>query len=458
MRVARRTIHAKSRTIPAIKFEDQELTSFGGLVIFQKLFQELDLEGKLQQCFDPLDRRMSRFYKFHKVFMCLIVHLILGYRMLRDLDYYRDDPLVRQVLGMHQLPSVPTMSRMLGEVDCQSLERMREMNHFVCLSRLQEEGIKRVTLDLDGSVQSTSRHAEGTAVGFNKKKKGERSYYPLLATISQTGQILDYLHRSGNVHDSNGAVEFLRDCVEKIRKVLPDVQIELRADSAFFSDQMVSEAKTLGLEYTFSVPFERLVELKGIIEKRRRWSRTRGGEGKTHHFEIRWKPKSWVRKARILCIRTMRRTQRKGPLQLDLFEPVEENYEYEAIITNKTNTAAHVVKFHERRGSQEKIFGEAKSQAQMDYIPAKRRAANEAFLLASILTHNLTREMQMRSAERSRKSSPKRAAEWIFEGLGTIRRKIIQRAGRLSRPRGRLTLTLGDNQAVEEEIAYYMMA
>ncbi len=73
-------------------------------------------------------------------------------------------------------------------------------------------------------------------------------------------------------------------------------------------------------------------------------------------------------------------------------------------------------------------------------------------------THNLTREMQMRSAERSRKSSPQRAAEWIFEGLGTIRRKIIQRAGRLTRPRGRLTLTLGDNQAVEEEIAYYMMA
>ncbi len=128
------------------------------------------------------------------------------------------------------------------------------------------------------------------------------------------------------------------------------------------------------------MPFERLVELKGIIEKRRRWSRTRGGEGKTHHFEIRWKPKSWARKARILCIRTMRRTQRKGPLQLDLFEPVEENYEYKAIITNKTNTAAHVVKFHEGRGSQEKIFGEAKSRAQMDYIPAKRRAANEAFL------------------------------------------------------------------------------
>jgi hypothetical protein len=36
--------------------------------------------------------------------------------------------------------------------------------------------LPRVTLDFDGSVQSTTRWAEGTAVGFNKKKKGARSY------------------------------------------------------------------------------------------------------------------------------------------------------------------------------------------------------------------------------------------------------------------------------------------
>ena len=29
----------------------------------------------------------------------------------------------------------------------------------------------RVTLDFDGSVQSTKRHAEGTAVGYNKKDR-----------------------------------------------------------------------------------------------------------------------------------------------------------------------------------------------------------------------------------------------------------------------------------------------
>ena len=67
-----------------------------------------------------------------------------------------------------------------------------------------------MTLDYDGSVLSTGRHAEGTAVGFNKKKKGARSYYPLFCTVAQTDQVLDVHHRPGNVHDSNEEVIVLR--------------------------------------------------------------------------------------------------------------------------------------------------------------------------------------------------------------------------------------------------------
>ena len=31
--------------------------------------------------------------------MLLVVHLIIGHRRLRDLDYYRDDELVKRVLA-----------------------------------------------------------------------------------------------------------------------------------------------------------------------------------------------------------------------------------------------------------------------------------------------------------------------------------------------------------------------
>ena len=67
------------------------------------------------------------------------------------------------------------------------------------LDRVQALELRRLTLDFDGSVIGTGRSAEGTAVGFNKKKKGQRSYYPLFCTIAQTGQVFDVLHRSGKL-------------------------------------------------------------------------------------------------------------------------------------------------------------------------------------------------------------------------------------------------------------------
>ena len=78
-------------------------------------------------------------------------------------------------------------------------------------------GLARVTLDFDGSVIATGRFAEGTAVGFNRKKKGQRSYYPLFCTLAQTGQVLDVWHRPGNVRDANGAMAFIQDCISEIR-------------------------------------------------------------------------------------------------------------------------------------------------------------------------------------------------------------------------------------------------
>jgi hypothetical protein len=183
------------------------------------------------------------------------------------------------------------------------------------LDRLISVAPARITLDFDGSVQSTKRRAEGTAVGFNRKKKGARSYYPLFCTIAQTLQVLDFLHRSGNVHDSKGAKTFILACIDAVRVAVPGAQIEVRMDSAFFSDDIVTALVDRGVQFTISVPFERFVELKGMIEQRRRWRRV---DGEVSYFEDSWKPQCWDRRFRFLFIRTRVKKQKKGPIQLDL--------------------------------------------------------------------------------------------------------------------------------------------
>ncbi len=56
----------------------------------------------------------------------------------------------------------------------------------------------------------------------------------------------------------------------------------------------------------------------------------------------------------------------------------------------------------------------------------------------------------------SRTTQEKRPALWDFEQLNTLRRRIIQRAGRLIRPQGWLTLSMSTNQSVQNELLHYL--
>jgi hypothetical protein len=343
----------------------------------------------------------------------------------------------------------------LSEFDDRAVEAHHELNRIQVTERLQKLQIRRITADFDGSVSSTKKHAEGSAVGYNKKKKGARSYYPLFCTIAQTGQVFDVLHRSGNVHDSRGAVAFVRQCVERIRVAVPGAVIEIRMDSAFFSDEMVQLMDGLNIEFTISVPFERFTELKGIVYGRKRW-RWATVDGRLRYFEKIWKPKSWTRSYRFIFIRKTTDAPQKGPIQLDLFEPTEPGFDFKVVITNKTAWAMKVVRFHEGRGQQEHIFAELKTQTNMDYVPSRSWVGNKIYMLCAVIAHNLGRELQMDASEPERGTTQRRQPLWIFEGLEIMRRKFIQRAGRLTRPNGVLTLTMSANPAVQKAIENYL--
>src|SRR5438093_3262591 len=290
MRVAKEDIYTRASSIPTIRFEDQELTSFGGIVVFQKLFAKLNLKEHLRRCCAHLAER--NLYHPAVIVQWLIVHLLLGFRKLRDLEFYEDDPLIQRVLGLKVLPDVSTVRRALVECDDRGIEARHELNREQVMDRVQREGLRRVTVDLDGSVLSTRKHAEGSAVGFNKHKKGARSYYPLYCTIAQTGQVFYVLHRSGNVHDSKDAVEFMCLCLERIREALPGVLIEIRMDSAFFRDEVVETLEGLGAQFTISVPFERFAHLKRLVQERRVWWPATAA-GTFRFFQTEWNPKCW---------------------------------------------------------------------------------------------------------------------------------------------------------------------
>ena len=109
------------------------------------------------------------------------------------------------------MPTVSTISRQLSKVEDRSLQGIEPLQQNRIIDALTREQLATITLDCDGSVLRTCRHADGVASGFNKKKKGQRSYYPLNCTVVQTAQVLAVHHRSGNVHDSIPSIRRLPD-------------------------------------------------------------------------------------------------------------------------------------------------------------------------------------------------------------------------------------------------------
>lgn len=452
MKPTKSDLRRKFHSIPEVQFEEQTLTSFSGLLLYQLLFSKLNFKKHLRQCFRHLPGKPQ--FGPMIVFLQLVLHSLLGYRQLRQQEFYRDDPLVKRILGLTQLPDVATMSRTLARLDTTAIAKLQALLRNLTLNRLRKLSLTHLTLDFDGTVIGCGRQAEGSAIGFNRKKKGQRSYYPLFCTIAQLGQVFDVLHRSGNVHDSNGAKEFILRCVHEARKTLPNTTLELRMDAAFFSDDIVSALDVIpNLEYSISVPFARFAELKSRVSKRKRW---RPIDDRFSYFEDHWKPGSWALKHRFIFLRQQVKQQNKAPLQLDLFEPIEYGQSHTVLLTNKTEAVDEVMAYHHGRGSQEGLFAELKSHNQLDYIPSKNWHANQAYLLAVVFAHNLNRELQMTAQAPMRKQSPKRQALWVFEKLSTQRNKIIQRAGRLLKPQGKLTLSMAANDAVQGAFLNYI--
>ena len=101
------------------------------------------------------------------------------------------------------------------------------------------------------------------------------------------------------------------------------------------------------VKFSASVPFAGFPQLKGMIEKRKRW---RTIDREWSYFKTRWKPKSWETTYRFIFTRSKNKKQVKGPFQLHLFEPRDYNFDYKVIVTAEdgSTTNTYTVKLYEQ--------------------------------------------------------------------------------------------------------------
>jgi hypothetical protein len=333
------------------------LTSFAGLELVRRYFRQLGLFEKIRRHAGTTAPGSD--YGVVGMIMVLLTLLIVGGRRVWHVAYVTNDPVVRRVTGLRQLPVARTIGRWLAGFRARHLEALRKLNAELVTGAIERLGLKRLTIDVDGSVVSTGLKVAWAQRGFNPHRRKVPSYYPITAYEAQSGQMLRVQNRPGNVHDGKASLSFLRALFAQLAKAFGGRrQLEFRMDAAFFRRDVLELLEARGAEYAIKVPFQTWTGLREIVRCNRIWTSV---DTTVSCFERQVKFKPWRRTMRVVIYRKRVHHETRKNFQLDLFDPADGHYEYSAVVTNKALSGRYLWRFMCGRGGHEKAYGELKS-------------------------------------------------------------------------------------------------
>jgi len=448
VRLSRADFLSPCKSFLKIEFASQDITAYGGLELFRRYFRIIDLHRRVQSVFSRHD--IGGDYRAIDMILVIVGLILVGGRRLEHLSYLCEDPLVQRFCGLLRLPRERSVARWLKRFTHKSLQALVEINSEIVCEAIERERLGRLTLDIDGSVITTGATVAWAFRGFNPHHRKDPSYYPILAHLAQTGHILRVKNRPGNVHDSKGAVNFLRDLMDDLRARLGrSIPLEFRMDGAFFQREILELLERRKARYAIKVPFFKWLGLLPLIRERQRWHAM---SEKMGFFEVSLTVAAWEKTLRVVIYRKAVHHQSRKNYQLDLFDPDDGYYEYSAVTTNLTLQAPALWNFMAGRGAQEKTYGELKGEWALDAVPTHHYGANSAWQQICVLGHNLLRNFQLQTLATPKPRSRKRTFGFFLQSLKTLRFKLIHQPARLIKPQGYSVLRFSVTQPVQELI------
>ncbi len=353
-----------------ICFRPEQLTSHAGTVLLHDFVQRLGVEGVLEEELHIKTR--ERGYGESEAIQGLVYNMILGGEHLSDLDVLRGDPGTQELLDAAAILAPTTAGEFLRKFDIGDVHDLQRV-HLRLQERVRPLQLTTTcTIDLDSSIyEQASTHKEGSTKAYN----GEVGYHPLLAFWAEEGELLFSHLRRGSAHTARNVLWFLR----QTRKRVPETASkQLRADSGFYSHEVVEWCEAEG--FTFTITADQTEPLLAMITAlpERCWHPLPEYD-LAEVTELRYQPTGWSHPYRYIIKREVAETK-AGELY----------WKYHATVTNVQNQSAHeLVVWHLQHATMENAIKEHKSGFGLEKLPTQKFHANWAYLLIGQIAFNL---------------------------------------------------------------------
>jgi hypothetical protein len=375
--------HKSKKEIHRIEeeFTGKNLTRFGGSGLIRRFFKRHQIKEQIEKRISVEARRKSK-YSVGDILLSCLYGMFLGYPRPGQMEILSTDRVFQCIGGLVSFPVQSTISRFLSSLKVIVAREIASFN-FDLLMKLRGnfKGWKRITLDLDSHVTAVYGNQQRAGLGYNPKKKGRKSYHPLLCFVGESRDYIGGLFRSGTHHSSYNAVKFLKSLIKKLPSHIKD--IKLRADSGFFSGDMIRYFLKEDIEFYVVVPMQPWVQKK--IQHLHVWKSIGWGTATGECDYVFEKDAS----LRMVVIRQRVKKGNKARKQLTLLHTAEVIYDYQVILTNSDKEAGQVWRFYNKRACCENFIKEGIYGFGLDKVISHSYAGNYSWFELLMLAYNL---------------------------------------------------------------------
>jgi len=361
-------------------FTDSHLTHFGGMVLMQRFCNRLRLRHRLQR-YVPVPHRGGDYHP-SDLFLILLYSLIAGLRRINQTEILQYNGTFLTLLGLEQFPDQTTLRRFLQRLPIPSIRKLVRLH-----DQLRRElfvlpsAPTTLIFDLDSVVLTLYGQQQGARIGYNPKKKGRRSYHPLLCFEAHRQEFWHGSLRPGNSAANTGVVPFLQRCLAKVPSHIARSRIRVRADAGFFSGKLIGFLDQMGLGYVIVArlypAFRKLA--CAVKFQKLSWGIEVG--------EFQYQPLRWKQAHRFVVVRRPIPEDPAEAAQLSLFK--DRRYVYTLLVTNLEVDPWRVWTFYRPRAIIEKDIRELLYDLPLGKIPSGDWVANVAFFQIVLLAFNL---------------------------------------------------------------------
>lgn len=388
------------------EFTANELTNFSGISTIFNFMARLGIIKRL----NDIDLRMHHniTYKTGELLALMILGIQSGMNRLSKIETFSLDPLVQSLFGFDGKVSDSTMAGRFVRADMHSSTTY--MNIIGEFSRKIHGRLKtkRDIIDMDSSVRTVYGNQQGAGKGFNDKKKGAKSYHPLMAFLNSTRECLLSWLRPGNTYTANGAEEFFSQLMGMIPASIKSLL--LRCDSGFFSEKLISRAEQYpGVNYLIKVKLKNLIDVLSLQD----WLKVPYMPG-TEICDFYYKPKSWSRERHFYAVRILKSVEKDGRL----FE--KKNWDYFCYCSDLEDSPLAIHRLYGDRGESENWIENVKNQMFGGHILGKEFYQNEMYWQTSVLSYNISLWMRILTDERSWHEEPATFRAWFVQLAGKV--------------------------------------